>query len=163
MKKLNALEKQVEAETNYSGRSSGDGAEKGTMSSIERTLIARKKAKAMAIATAPGKQIMMNGFMMYMSGKSLNLFSISITSMALLSPLKAIFNMGIAFKPFEDPDGKVDLQTAKLAYVALNLLWLIVGLYKMSNMRLLPTTSADWSGSVVWKEMLEGSNIPASW
>ena len=102
----------------------------------------------------------MNGFMMYMSGKNLNIFSISITSMAIMSPLKGIFGMANAFKPFEDPDGRVDLQMAKLVYLLLNLVWLCVGLYKMATMRLLPTTSADWSGAVVWKELMETSSIP---
>eukprot|EP00957_Ditylum_brightwellii_P120306 9179626-Ditylum_brightwellii.AAC.1 len=104
----------------------------------------------------------MNGFMMYMSGKTLNIFSISVTSMALMNPLKSIFTMGNTFRQFEDPDGKVDLQMAKLIFLAMNLVWFGVGLYKMGTMRLLPTTSADWSGYIVWKELLETSSIPPS-
>lgn len=119
----------------------------------------KKKAKAMTIASSPGKQILMNAFMMYMSGSNLNIFSISITSMAVLTPIKSILGMQHAFGALEG----VDLQQAKLVYVGLNLVWLVVGLYKMSSMRLLPTTSADWAGSVVWKEMMESSSIPATW
>jgi len=113
----------------------------------------------MAIATGPGKQIAMNAFMMYMSGKNLNIFSISITGMALLTPIKSILSIQQTFASLEG----VDLQMAKLVYVGLNLVWLLVGLYKMSSMRLLPTTSADWTGAIVWKEMLESSSIPAVW
>mmetsp|Transcript_19661 Transcript_19661/g.28905 ORF Transcript_19661/g.28905 Transcript_19661/m.28905 type:complete len:203 (-) Transcript_19661:299-907(-) len=158
MRKVQAIEKQVENEMSHGYGASGD---KGDSASL--ALTAKKKAKAMEMAMSPGKQIAMNGFMMYMSGKTLNIFSISITSMALLTPLKSVFTMGTAFKPFEDPDGKVDLQTAKLVFLALNFVWFGVGLYKMANMRLLPTTSADWSGSVVWKEMMEVSSVPPVW
>ena len=54
----------------------------------------------------------------------------------------------------------VDTQTAKLAFIAINLIWLGIGLYKMSSMQLLPTTSADFADSIVWKEMMETSSIP---
>lgn len=64
------------------------------------------------------------------------------------------------FSKFEDPSGKVELQMPKLVFVLLNFVMLGVGLYKMSKMRLLPTTSADWSGRIVWKELLESTSIP---
>jgi len=156
MKKVQALEKQFESETSHGGN--GTARDKNS----SNALVAKKRAKALSIATSPGKQILMNGFMMWMSGKNLNIFSISITSMALMSPIKSIFGINYAFKAFEDPDGKVDLQMPKLIFLALNLAWLLVGLYKMSTMRLLPTTSADWSGTVVWKELMEISSIPPS-
>mmetsp|Transcript_26659 Transcript_26659/g.40902 ORF Transcript_26659/g.40902 Transcript_26659/m.40902 type:complete len:192 (+) Transcript_26659:19-594(+) len=119
-----------------------------------------KRSKAMQIATGPGKQILMNAFMMYMSGKQLNIFSISTTSMALMTPLMGLFNINNTFRPFQDADGKVDLQMPKLLFVLLNLVWFGVGLYKMGSMKLLPTTSADWTGTIVWKEMMEISSIP---
>ena len=125
----------------------------------QQALATKKNARAIAIATSPGKQIAMNAFMMYMSGKNLNIFSISITSMAILTPVMSILSIQTTFASLEG----VDLQMAKLIYVGLNLVWLAVGLYKMSVMRLLPTTSADWTGSIVWKEMLESSSIPATW
>uniref|UniRef100_A0A7S2H7B0 ER membrane protein complex subunit 4 n=1 Tax=Helicotheca tamesis TaxID=374047 RepID=A0A7S2H7B0_9STRA len=155
MRRVNAIEKQIESE-------GGTGSRTDKSSSSAMALVAKKKAKAMSVATSPGKQMLMNGFMMYMSGKNLNIFSISITSMALMNPLKSIFTMNNTFRPFEDPDGKVDLQMAKIIFLAMNLVWFSVGLYKMGTMRLLPTTSADWSGYVVWKEMLETSSIPPS-
>lgn len=119
---------------------------------------AKKKARAMTLATGPGKAIAMNAFMMYMSGKTLNIFSISITSSAILTPIASLVGINKAFSQFED----VDLQLPKIIFIACNLAWLALGLYKMSVMRLLPTTSADWTGSVVWKEMMESSSIPPS-
>ena len=153
LRKVGALESKIQSE--------GLGAAGSRSASKDAQIIAqRKKAKAMSVAMSPGRQIAMNGFMMYMSGKNLNIFSISICSMAILSPLKGIFGISKTFKPFEDPDGRVDLQMAKLIHIALNLAWLCVGLYKMATMRLLPTTSADWAGAVVWKELMESSSIP---
>lgn len=149
----------------YDLQSSKGGGEYGvTMTQQQRTaLAAKKRAKAMSLATKPGQQIMMNAFMMYMSGKNLNIFSISITSMAILSPIKSIFTLEKTFASLGGDDAS-NLQMPKLVFIALNLVWLAVGLYKMSNMRLLPTTSADWTGSVVWKEMMETSSIPPeSW
>jgi hypothetical protein len=122
----------------------------------QQSIAAKKKTKAMAIAMKPGQQILMNAFMMYMSGSQLNIFSISITSGAILGPVGSILSMETVFGQFQD----VDLQLPKLAFVALNLAWLGLGLYKMSNMRLLPITSADWTGKIVWKDMMEMTSIP---
>jgi hypothetical protein len=120
----------------------------------------RKQSKAFSIALSPGKQIGMNAFMLYMSGKNLNIFSISILSSAILSPIKAIMSVSNVFRSCEDPDGKIDLTSSKALFVLLNLAWLGVGLYKMATMKLLPLTSADWEHYVVWKHVMETSSIP---
>lgn len=122
----------------------------------QAALAARKQKMAMSVATKPGQQILMQAFMLYMSGSQLNMFSINVTTMAILSPLSAIFAIDTAFRPFHD----VDLQIPKLIYLALNLLFLGIGLYKMSSMRLLPTTSADFTSKIVWKDMMERTSIP---
>ena len=98
--------------------------------------------------------------MLWMSGKNLNIFSISITTTAIMSPLKSIMNVSKAFRSCEDPEGKVDLTSSKALFILLNLLWLGVGLYKCSKMKLLPLTSADWESYVVWKNVMETSSIP---
>ena len=121
---------------------------------------ARKQSKAMSIAISPGKQIAMNAFMLWMSGKHLNIFSISITTTAIMSPFKGIMSVTNAFRSCEDPDGKVDLTSSKALFLLMNLVWLGVGLYKMATMKLLPLTSADWEGYVVWKHVMETSSIP---
>jgi hypothetical protein len=126
----------------------------------QKILQAKLKAKAMSIATKPGQQILMNAFMLWMSGKNLNIFSISITSMAIMSPIQGILSLEKTFGPMSEQNA--DVQVPKLIFVALNLVWLGIGLYKMSSMRLLPTTSADWTGSIVWKDMMEISSIPPS-
>jgi ER membrane protein complex subunit 4 len=124
----------------------------------QKALQAKLYAKAMSMATKPGQQIMMNAFMLWMSGKTLNIFSISVTSMAILSPLQGILSLEKTFGPMQEQNA--DVSVPKLIFVALNLAWLGIGLYKMSSMRLLPTTSADWTGSIVWKDMMETTSIP---
>jgi ER membrane protein complex subunit 4 len=124
----------------------------------QQTALAAKKQKmAMSVAMKPGQQIAMQAFMLWMSGSQLNMFSINVTTMAILSPLSAIFTMDTAFRAF---GSDVDLQIPKLVFLVLNLVFLGVGLYKMSSMRLLPTTSADWTSKIVWKDMLETTSIP---
>eukprot|EP00555_Chaetoceros_dichaeta_P002254 CAMPEP_0198252932 /NCGR_PEP_ID=MMETSP1447-20131203/3406_1 /TAXON_ID=420782 /ORGANISM="Chaetoceros dichaeta, Strain CCMP1751" /LENGTH=159 /DNA_ID=CAMNT_0043938375 /DNA_START=262 /DNA_END=741 /DNA_ORIENTATION=- len=157
------MERQCAASSNRSNNNNTAAADSALAAKDKKqqlAIVAKKQANAMAMATSPGKSIMMNGFMMYMSGSSLNMWSLNVTGMSILTPIKSILGMNFAFKKFEDPDGKVDMQMAKVLFALLNLIWLGVGLYKMSKMRLLPTTSADWSGSIYWKEMVEVSSIP---
>ncbi|CAB1099416.1 unnamed protein product [Ectocarpus sp. CCAP 1310/34] len=47
----------------------------------------------MEIALGPGKTILMNGFMMYMSGAGIHIFSIMITFMGIMNPAKAILGV----------------------------------------------------------------------
>lgn len=47
----------------------------------------------MEIAMGPGKTVLMNGFMMYMSGAGIHIFSIMITFMGIMNPAKAILGV----------------------------------------------------------------------
>lgn len=84
------------------------------------------------------------------------MFSISVTTMAIVAPLSAVFSVDRTFAHLKE----VDLFLPKLMFLGLNLVFLGVGLYKMSSMRLLPTTSADWTSKIVWKDMYEASSVP---
>lgn len=163
MKFVQSMEKQLEQKSS-SSRSSSNITEETSANLAESkqalAIRARKQSKAMSIALSPGKQIAMNAFMLWMSGRNLNIFSISITSMAIMNPIKGIINVKNAFRSCEDPDGNVDLSSSKALFVVLNLVWLGVGLYKMATMKLLPLTSADWEGYLVWKEVLETTSLP---
>lgn len=158
MRIVQSAERELEQKSSYSVKDDAVASAAETKQAM--AIRARKQSKAMSIAISPGKQIAMNGFMLWMSGKSLNIFSISITTMAILNPVKGIMGVSNAFRSCEDPDGKVDLTSSKALYVLMNLVWLGVGLYKMANMKLLPLTSADWEGYVVWKHVMETSSIP---
>jgi hypothetical protein len=163
MKLVEMMAKQLEQQSNTT-HSTINNNKNDALTAIEEkkaiAIRARKQSNAMSIAISPGKQIAMNSFMLYMSGKQLNVFSISITTMAIMSPIKGIMNVTNAFRSCEDPDGKLDLTPQKVLFVLMNLVWLGVGLYKMANMNLLPLTSADWERYVVWKQVLETSSIP---
>eukprot|EP00977_Amphora_coffeiformis_P010409 scaffold2433_cov159-Amphora_coffeaeformis.AAC.6 len=100
----------------------------------------------------------MNAFMLYMSGSQLNIFSINTTTSAIMTPLTSIAAINKTFAHLADPNS--NLTTPKLLFLVVNLLWLGMGLYKMSSMRLLPTTSADWTHRIVWKDMMETTSIP---
>lgn len=47
----------------------------------------------MEIGTAPFKSLMQTGFMMWMSGSSVNIFSIMVTGMIIMNTLKSFFNI----------------------------------------------------------------------
>ena len=155
MKKISALEKAIQSK----GRKTSTEVSVKEKQRAEM-IVRRKQSMAMSLATGPGKSILMNAFMMYMSGSQLNMWSITIVSGAIMSPLKSIMSLHSTFARFEDPSGKVDLNMPKLVYVILNMIWLGVGLYKMSKMRLLPTMSSDYAGTILWKEMDEITSIP---
>jgi ER membrane protein complex subunit 4 len=130
----------------------------------ELVLATKRQKMAMSIALQPGQQIAMQAFMLYMSGNQLNMFSINVTSMAIITPLTAIFSIDQTFRKVQhdttNDEANDVLQIPKLIYLALNLAFLGLGLYKMSSMRLLPTTSADWISKIEWKEMVEITSIP---
>jgi ER membrane protein complex subunit 4 len=157
-KSLVHQEKQLLSSGTPTDGSPDSAAALATSSQQQKALQAKLKSKAMSIATQPGQQILMNAFMLWMSGKTLNIFSISVTSQAILGPLNSLLSLDKTFGPMQDQNA--DVQLPKLIFVALNLVWLGIGLYKMSSMRLLPTTSADWTGSIAWKDMLETTSIP---
>jgi len=88
----------------------------------------------------------MQAFMLYMSGGGVQIFSMGIVLMLLLTPIKNIAGMNAAFVPFS-PTPTPSLTTLplqKATYVLCNLLTLAVGLWKCRSMGLLPTGTGDW-------------------
>ena len=101
--------------------------------------------------------------MLYMSGGGVQIFSIGIVFMLLLTPFKNLTTMnsgkicahsGIALKresafshfaPAKSNSGAFStLLAQKLLYFLCNLLTLGVGLWKCRSMGLLPTGTGDW-------------------
>lgn len=121
--------------------------------------LAAKQRHVMNIAYGPGKNLLTTAFMLWMSGSSIQIFSIMMTGMSLLNPLKAIFSVNDAFKMFNKEEG-IDLRIPKLIFVGLQILGVAVALYKCSTMGLLPLTSADWVGYLPKVEFKENSFIP---
>ncbi|KAI9911831.1 hypothetical protein PsorP6_009385 [Peronosclerospora sorghi] len=115
-----------------------------------------KKKRAMEIGMAPFKSLLQTGFMMWMSGNSINIFSIMITAMIVMNTMKSLLNINHAFASVDD--GAIDLTQPKAIYMAGSFIGAAMGVYKCSSMGLLPTTSADWTWLLPIKQTLETSS-----
>ncbi|KAI0600973.1 hypothetical protein F4775DRAFT_544451 [Biscogniauxia sp. FL1348] len=103
-----------------------------------------KLKKAWEVATAPVKSLPMTAIMMYMSGNSLQIFSIMMVYMAFKNPVVGLLATNTALERFESDTNRSRMLQVKLAYVAMQLLALAVGVWKVNAMGLLPTTRSDW-------------------
>ncbi|KAH7150013.1 hypothetical protein B0J13DRAFT_620353 [Dactylonectria estremocensis] len=112
-----------------------------------------KLKKAWEIALAPVKGLPMTGIMMYMSGNSLQIFSIMMVFMAFKNPLMGLVNTNQAFEKFQTTNNSGQMLQVKFLYVAMQILALGVGIWKINAMGLLPTTRSDW---LMW----EGQRLP---
>ncbi|XP_078171412.1 ER membrane protein complex subunit-like protein [Carex rostrata] len=106
------------------------------------TEAAWKSQKAWEVAQAPFKNLLMMGFMMWMAGNTVHLFSMGITFSALWQPISALRSVGKVFEPFKDP--RVDLNAPRLLFIALNLGGMALGMWKLNTLGLLPTHASDW-------------------
>ena len=97
-----------------------------------------KLKKAWEVALAPVKQLPMTAIMMYMSGNSLQIFSIMMVGMAFKNPLVGLMATNQAFEKFESPGTKGNLLMVKAVYVAMQILALALGVWKVNGMGLLP-------------------------
>lgn len=97
-----------------------------------------KLKKAWEVALAPAKQLPMNAIGMYMSGNSLQMFSIMMVFMLFKAPVQALLNINQTFARFETEGKKQELLMVKLAFVACNMLALALGTWKVNAMGLLP-------------------------
>ncbi|CAD6211252.1 unnamed protein product [Miscanthus lutarioriparius] len=114
-----------------------------------------KAQKAWEVAQAPFKNLMMMGFMMWMAGSTVHLFSIGITFSALWQPLNALRSVGKVFEPFKDP--RVDTIAPKLLFIALNLAAMGLGVWKLNTLGLLPTNPSDWVSSLAPARVFDDS------
>mmetsp|Transcript_15614 Transcript_15614/g.21583 ORF Transcript_15614/g.21583 Transcript_15614/m.21583 type:complete len:168 (+) Transcript_15614:189-692(+) len=101
-----------------------------------------KQKKVWELAKSPVKNIGMMTFMMWMSGNTVQLFSIMITFTGLAQPLKAIMSSGQMFERFADKNTEVLLP--RMLFCAMQLFGFAVALYKLSMLGLLPTHTSDW-------------------
>lgn len=97
-----------------------------------------KLKKAWEVALAPAKQLPMNAIGMYMTGNSLQIFSIMMVFMLFKGPITALMNINNTFSRFESDSKKQEMVLVKLAFVATNMLALGLGIWKVNGMGLLP-------------------------
>jgi len=135
-----------------------------------------KLKKAWEVALAPVKQLPMTAIMMYMSGNTLQIFSIMMVGMAFKNPIMGLMATNQAFEKFESPGTKANLLMVKAVYVAMQILALALGIWKVNGMGLLPwvdirererlrlilcrTTRSDWLAWETARDPLEVA-IPA--
>ncbi|KAF5986867.1 ER membrane DUF1077 domain-containing protein [Fusarium bulbicola] len=111
-----------------------------------------KLKKAWEVALAPVKGLPMTAIMMYMSGNSLQIFSIMMVFMAFKNPLMGLMNTNQAFERFHSESLSSQLLQVKFVYVVCQLVALGVGVWKINAMGLLPTTRSDW---LMWEAQRE--------
>ncbi|KUI68281.1 ER membrane protein complex subunit 4 [Cytospora mali] len=116
-----------------------------------------KLKKAWEVALAPIKSLPMTAIMMYMTGNSLQIFSIMMVFMAFKNPIMGLMATNQAFERFETDTNKAKMLQAKLAYVVMQFVALAVGVYKVNAMGLLPTTRSDWLMWEAQREPLESA------
>jgi hypothetical protein len=97
-----------------------------------------KVKKAWEVALGPIKNLPMTGIMMYMSGNSLQIFSIMMVFMAFKNPIAGLIATNQAFERFETETNKGKIIQVKLAYVLMQLVALALGVWKVNAMGLLP-------------------------
>lgn len=97
-----------------------------------------KLKKAWEVALGPIKSLPMTGIMMYMSGNSLQIFSIMMVVMAFKTPIMGIIGTAQAFERFETDSNRAKMLQVKAAYVAMQLLALALGVWKVNQMGLFP-------------------------
>ena len=117
---------------------------------------------AMNTALAPGKQLLMTAFMLWMSGNTLQIFSIMMLGMALYQPLQRMVNVQAEFARYGGHGAAVSLLWPQVVFVACNLAGVGLALYKCQSMGLLPTSSADWLSTQV-RPVVEFSGGGASY
>src|SRR5699024_5183686 len=93
-----------------------------------------KLKKAWEVALAPVKSLPMTAIMMYMSGNTLQIFSIMMVWMAFKNPIMGVLSTNQAFARFESETNRSQMVPIKLVYVAMQLLALAVGIWKVNSM-----------------------------
>ncbi|KAG4302176.1 hypothetical protein PCANB_001387 [Pneumocystis canis] len=116
-----------------------------------------KVKKAWEVALAPAKMLPMSALMAYMSGNSVQIFSLIMTFMLFWNPIKSISNLNAIFLHLESPKTHSKLFFPKLSFVLIQLITIVLGLIKMQWMGLLPITKSDWLAWEHEKNYLEHS------
>lgn len=114
-----------------------------------------REMQMMNVAKSPGKQLFMTGFMLWMSGSGINIFSIMMTAMALWTPIKALISIQETFERFKSVP---TLNAAKIIFIGLNGIALAMGVFKLGSLGLLPLNSSDWISLLQVKQPLEISS-----
>lgn len=99
---------------------------------------------------------------MYMTGNTLQIFSIFMIFTLFKTPIMAVIGLQRAFAPYETPGTSGRLIPVKIVYILCNMLMLALGIWKVNGMGLLPTTRSDW---LAWESERTWSEraVPKEW
>ncbi|KIW05926.1 uncharacterized protein PV09_03119 [Verruconis gallopava] len=114
-----------------------------------------KLKKAWELAIAPAKQLPMSAIGMYMTGNSLQIFSIFMVFTLFKAPITALMNIQNTFSKLETEGTRGEMWKVKTVFVLCNLMALALGVWKINKMGLLPTTRSDWLAWETAREPLE--------
>jgi ER membrane protein complex subunit 4 len=96
-------------------------------------------------------------FVFYMMGSGISIYTIMFTMNFAISPIKALCNTNQMFEQFEGKE--VSLLGPKLLYAAANIISIGLGVYKFSNMGIIPVQPADWAGLYPAQSAYESNQV----
>jgi len=109
-----------------------------------------KVKKAWEIAIGPAKQLPMTAFMMYMSGNTVQIFSMMMTFMMFFNPIQALSTTTNLFSPLQNGNTRNRLFLPKFVFILLQVVGIGLGVWKAASMGLLPTSASDW---LAWEKV----------
>jgi len=118
-----------------------------TRRAIDAEALAREHSKfrlhkAFQFAQSQLSGIGMMAFMMWMSGNSVQVFSIMATFGGIAQTTKAILNSKATFERFADK--YTDVTVPRMMFCSIQVVGLSLALNKLNAMGLLPTHASDW-------------------
>jgi len=125
----------------------------GAAVELERSKLRVRRAYAFAQSSV--SSIAMMTFMMWMSGNSVQVFSIMVVFGGVAQTTRAILSSRATFDRFVDGDASVDVTVPRLMFCAVQLVGLCLALRKLNVMGLLPTHASDWASGMKPPRALE--------
>lgn len=98
-----------------------------------------------SVAFAPIRSLLTSAFALFMTGSSVQFFSVATTVTVLFMHVQAVFSVGEAFRPVVKAGLPVRMLIPQaLVHILLACTGVGVGLYKAHLLGFLPTTQSDW-------------------
>lgn len=114
-------------------------------------------ARAWDAAFGPTKALPMSAIMLYMSGNSVQLFSMMSIYMMLSNTVQGLVNVDAVFAPYRSTRHSLAPQIT--FYVVCQLAAIGIALYKCWSMGLFPTEPSDW---LAWHSVLPSHELSAA-
>eukprot|EP00727_Mastigamoeba_balamuthi_P007148 m51a1_g3053 hypothetical protein (166) ;mRNA; f:955862-956473 len=130
--------------------------DEATRASKAANMLKLQQKKVWEVARAPGMQLFMTVFMLWMAGSSLQIFSIMMIVYPIYNGIMGMVNSAEPFRPFTDLPRQA-LVLPRVVHVLLHGCSLLAGMYKLHTLGLLPTTPSDWHMYLPLKDAAEFS------